>query len=141
MGKVCGNDGCIWGIMLTSTGWVHVDTPRVQYHDHDAMPVRDIRMEEVFEPAPNHPLYLISSYGEVINVKTNHALAFTESTNGTDKVTLHRDGVLSSHLVHRLVAELFLEDYDPEIEVLHISEDKHDNSVLNLKMGTKKARK
>ena len=56
-------------------------------------------------------------------------------------VTLCKDGVHSNHLVHRLIAQAFLPDYDDNLEVNHKNEDKLDNLLSNLEMCTRKYNK
>lgn len=56
-------------------------------------------------------------------------------------ITLCRDGVHSNHLVHRLVAKSFLDDYSEDLEVNHKNEDKLDNRLSNLEMCTRQYNK
>ena len=46
-------------------------------------------------------------------------------------ITLCKDGVHSNHLVHRLIAKAFFDNYSDDLEVNHKNEDKLDNSLSN----------
>ena len=56
-------------------------------------------------------------------------------------ITLCKNGIHCSHLVHRLIAKTFFNDYSDDLEVNHINEDKLDNSLSNLEMCTRKYNK
>lgn len=43
-----------------------------------------------------------------------------------------------NHLVHRIVAEAFLPDYDEDLEINHKNGNKHDNRPENLEIVTRK---
>lgn len=43
-----------------------------------------------------------------------------------------------NHLVHRLMAKTFLEDYSDELDVNHKNLNRYDNSLSNLEMVTRK---
>ena len=49
-------------------------------------------------------------------------------------VCLSRKGKTRKYLVHRLVAEHFLEGWNETLEVNHIDGNKHNNSAMNLEM-------
>jgi len=55
---------------------------------------------------------------------------------GYYKVNLWKDGKQKNFYVHRLVAEAFLEDWDPDLQVDHIDMNKTNNHVNNLRMVT-----
>lgn len=88
-------------------------------------------IEELFVDVPGYPNYAVSNYGCVVNVKTERELKSWEH-NGKLFVKLYSNGVSKNFFVHRLVAQAFFVDYDDIVEVHHISDDKHDNSIGNL---------
>lgn len=53
-----------------------------------------------------------------------------------DCVRLYKNGVGEKFSVHRLVAEYFLNDWDPELEVNHIDGNRYNNAAENLEMCT-----
>ena len=57
---------------------------------------------------------------------------------GYAQVRLSRDGKSKNYLVHRLVAEAFLENPQNLPSVLHGAEGHEDNSVSNLRWGTQR---
>ena len=61
-----------------------------------------------------------------------------KTKNGYLQVDLCKDGKIKRHLIHRLVAEAFLENTNNLPEVNHISEDKEDNRVSNLEWCSSK---
>jgi len=48
---------------------------------------------------------------------------------GYQCVNLYKDGHMTTHLVHRLVAEAFIPNPKNKPEVNHINGDKHDSSL------------
>lgn len=88
-------------------------------------------VEEVFVEIPGFPNYAVSNYGSVVNVKTDRDIATTE-TRGKLMVKLYSDGKPKRFFIHRLVAQAFFVDYDEDVHVYHVSDDKHDNCVTNL---------
>lgn len=49
----------------------------------------------------------------------------------------HENGKTKSIMVHRLLAEAYLDDFAPNLEVDHIDGDKSNNDLSNLRMVTK----
>lgn len=90
----------------------------------------------------NHEGYFINESGIVIN-KNGHVMRTAVSNSGYLRTTFddptpdnpkHR----KNESIHRLVAETFLENPDPEKNdvVMHLDNDKLNNHVSNLKWGT-----
>ena len=90
-------------------------------------------------------LYMISSYGQVKSLdrfairkdgRKNHYPESVRYGHADQKgylhVTLCKNGVQKTHLVHRLVAETFIPNPGNLPQVNHINEDKADNRVENL---------
>lgn len=53
-----------------------------------------------------------------------------------DCVRLYKNGVREKFSVHRLVAEHFLPEWNPKLEVNHIDGDRYNNAASNLEMCT-----
>lgn len=94
---------------------------------------------EQWATVPKSPNFEVSSYGRVKNTKTAVFLKVVPHVkSGLLRVTLRGDGKKQRcYSMNRLVAELFLEDYDPEFEVGFHNGDKNDIRVSNLFMSTK----
>jgi hypothetical protein len=96
---------------------------------------------EMWREVPDFPNYAVSSYGRVKNVKSGRILKhFANRYKLENQVDLSKNGKPTKFLVHRLVAQVFLDDFSPRYVVLHKSDDKKDNRVVNLKMSKKHAR-
>ena len=83
-------------------------------------------------------LYQISNLGEVKSLITNRILKPSEKKNGYLQVTLYNDGVKNYCLIHRLVANTFIENPLNLPQVNHIDECKTNNCVWNLEWCTEK---
>lgn len=79
--------------------------------------------------------YQISDTGIVINKKTGRELKQQEK-KGYMNVSLFKDGIKKNKLVHRLVAEAFIENIKNYPQVNHKNENTHDNCVDNLEWCT-----
>ena len=80
---------------------------------------------------PNYPNYEISDHGRVRNINTNSVLKHKEA-RGYNKVALYNDGQRRDMSIHRLVAEVFVDNPYNKEEVNHIDGDKHNNHRTNL---------
>lgn len=79
-------------------------------------------------------VYEISSYGRVRSVKSGRILSTSKcgGCRGYAGVCLSKDGKSYGRLVHRLVAEAFIQRPDGLYEVNHKDENKTNNRVENL---------
>jgi hypothetical protein len=69
---------------------------------------------EVWKKLEEYPLYEISSYGRLKNIKTGNIR--TESkTNGYIGYTIRHEGKIKTIMAHRLVAQYFLPEPEPYI--------------------------
>ena len=79
-------------------------------------------------------LYMVSDDGRIMNVR-KHILKPVIVT-GYNRINCHKDGILKSYLVHRLVAKAFIENPDNKEFVDHINGNRQDNRVENLRWAT-----
>ena len=75
--------------------------------------------------------YKVSTEGRVYNTKTKKYIA-NKGDGGYWRVNLSQDGKSRSVLLHRLVAETFLDNPNDLPEVNHIDENKDNNALVNL---------
>lgn len=78
-------------------------------------------------------LYKVSDEGQIQGPK-GKVLQDNYINSGYAKVYICCNGKKHSKLVHRIVAEAFLENYSDNLTVDHINNNKHDNRVCNLQM-------
>lgn len=83
------------------------------------------------------PNYEVSPVGKVRNKRTKNHLA-TAQVSGYLRVSMSYQGKSYHRLVHRLVAEAFLENPNNYPFVCHVDDDKSNNKVTNLYWGTQK---
>lgn len=57
--------------------------------------------------------------------------------SGYNVVSLRVNGKTKHHLVHRLMGETFLENYNPKLDINHINGNKKDNRLRNLECITR----
>ena len=83
--------------------------------------------------------YYVSPEGELYSLKDGHK-KYTWLNKGRsnlyERAQFWIDGKKKNFYVHRIVAQLYLEDWDEEMEVDHINEDTLNNHYTNLKMST-----
>lgn len=95
------------------------------------MSVRDQDAER-WRDIPRFPRYEVSNYGAVRNKETGRKLRVNYSRPSTAHVALSKNNTQEYFVVARLVAEAFLDDYDPELCVFHKDKDAHNNVWFNL---------
>ena len=77
--------------------------------------------------------YQISNLGRVKSLRTNRLLSCKANCRtGYFEVSLYSNGKGKTHLVHRLVAQVYKPCKDTSLEVNHIDEDKSNNDIENL---------
>lgn len=94
-------------------------------------------MAEIWKPIPQYDgLYVVSNTGKVKSVNWNRTGEGKElkpfSNNGYARVCIRKNGVGKHFLVHRLVAELFIDNPDNYPVVNHKDGNKLNNEVSNL---------
>lgn len=84
-------------------------------------------------------LYAITSCGKVWSYKSKKFLKLKQrKDNGYLEVSLCKNGVRKTRLIHRLVAEAFIPNPNNLPQVSHLDETKHHNWVNNLTWATAK---
>ena len=76
--------------------------------------------------------YVVSNFGRIKNLKNNNLLKPQDNRNGYLKVCLSKHGKVNQFLMHRLVAELFIDNPNNLPQVNHIDENKNNAHVNNL---------
>lgn len=79
-------------------------------------------------------MYEVSSRGRVKRVE--YLLTESNSAWGYKQVSLSKDGKNSTKIIHRLVAQAFIENPDNKPTVNHKDCNKHNNTVSNLEWAT-----
>ena len=76
---------------------------------------------------------MVSRDGRVYSIKSNSLLVQHETEKGYFRVNVTIDGQCYHRRVHRLVAETYIPNDNPELDTVdHIDGDKSNNSVENL---------
>jgi hypothetical protein len=88
-------------------------------------------MIEEYKPIPNFPNYEISNNGILIN-KYGKILKPFFDKDGYLLYTLYNNGKKNNISQHRLLAMLFLSDFDKNLQVDHIDRNESNNNLSNL---------
>lgn len=95
-------------------------------------------MCEIWKDVPNYiGLYEVSNFGNVRNAKTLKKLSLGKHRQGYLLVTLTKNIKKKTFLVHRIVANVFIENPNSLKEVNHKDENKANNCVNNLEWCTR----
>lgn len=81
--------------------------------------------------------YSITEDGRIYSHKTERFLAPKYGKDGYMRISLNKNGVSKSYLIHRLVGETFLENLENKPTIDHIDRNKHNNHVSNLRWATR----
>ena len=93
---------------------------------------------ERWKPIKGFPRYYISSFGRIWSDKQNRRYLSSHTDNcGYHHVRLCNNANQYTRLVHRLVAEAFIDNPNGYKEVNHIDEDKNNNRADNLEWCTR----
>lgn len=80
--------------------------------------------------------YAVSQCGLVKNITSGRLKDLSIDTYGYLVTTLFKNGKRRQHKVHRMVAEMFVDGYDDQLQVNHIDGDKKNNHFKNLEWCT-----
>lgn len=80
--------------------------------------------------------YRVSSLGRILSIKNNKIMKLQRKSNGYLTIKLTKNGISKYYLVHRLVAQNFLENTDKKPQVNHKNRIKDDNRLSNLEWVT-----
>ena len=89
-------------------------------------------MCETYKEINNYNTYLISNLGNVKNKYTGKLLKLMINKDGYYKVNLYKNKKMNTMLVHRLVAEAFINNKEQYPMINHKDENKLNNNVENL---------
>lgn len=96
-------------------------------------------MKEIWKDIPNYEgIYQVSNFGNVRN--KDKKLNFFDN-KGYLVVDLSKNNIRKHYRVHRLVADVFIENPYNKKEVNHIDGNKHNNNVYNLEFVTSRENK
>lgn len=87
----------------------------------------------------NRRLYLVSNIGTIDEITVEDGITYRNPVNPTVRSDTRRcifkvskNGVQKQVAVHRLVAEAFMEDFDPNKRVYHKDGNPEENDISNL---------
>lgn len=82
------------------------------------------------------PNYSVSSFGNVMNIKTNKMMRLCNKA-GYYNISLTNENNYKTRKVHRLVADAFIENPEQKPEVNHKDKNKLNNNIVNLEWMTR----
>lgn len=89
-------------------------------------------MEEIWKNVVGYENYMVSNMGNIKSLYNGKILKQRKNNKKYLQVNLHKQGIIKTYLVHRLVAEAFIENPNNLPQVNHIDEDKTNNAANNL---------
>ena len=92
-----------------------------------------MELEEIFVPIPFFENFAVSSYGTVINLRTELEVPqWLHASTNRMKVRFHVLGAYMEFFVDDLVTEAFFVNWTPGIKIYYKNHDRTDCTVLNL---------
>lgn len=94
---------------------------------------KEIHLEEVWKFVKDSSKYQISNLGRFKNIQSSHILKPSIDKYGYYRLSYKDDNnQIQYKTIHRLVAEAFIANNNPELQVNHIDGDKLNNHIDNL---------
>ncbi len=95
-------------------------------------------MAVTFYPVPCHPRYFVTKGGGVYSTKSGDYVRLKPAlrSSGYLGLCLSTDNVIYRRDIHRLIAEVLLSNWAPNLQVNHLNGIKTDNRLENLEMCT-----
>jgi hypothetical protein len=95
--------------------------------------------EEIWKPIKGYEKkYSISNFGRIRNKRTSRITEGRIGNHGYKRVSFRKEGEIKEYLIHRLVAETFIENKQRKRTVNHIDGNKTNNNIENLEWATDK---
>jgi len=94
-------------------------------------------MEE-YRPIIDFDNYEVSNLGNVRNIKTGRILKGSVNGRGYLMVGLSKDKKPTKKTIHRIIAEVFIDNPENKPSADHIDNDKKNNDIKNLRWATSK---
>lgn len=95
---------------------------------------------EEWKPIPIYDKYHVSNMGRIVNTETGNLIKPTINNNGYLVFRTQYRYKPVAETLHRLIAKMFLPDYEEGRQVEFIDEDLNNVAVSNLRMGERNVR-
>lgn len=82
--------------------------------------------------------YIVSDEGDIMNKNTGRILKPIHDSRGYCQLHLYQNGIRTTVMLHKIVADAFISNPENKPEVDHIDTDKDNNWVSNLQRVTRK---
>jgi HNH endonuclease/NUMOD4 motif len=93
---------------------------------------------EEWRMVPDFPRYDASTMGRIRNRGTGRYMTLKRARDGYLHIGLTKDGTPHEKLVHRIIAQTWLENPSPEMGLVnHKNRERHDNRIINLEWCTR----